>query len=352
MLPLRTLVLCSTLHDPSGSLLLALEKAAPLIKRNYAHWIIAATKTTDERIIEVLKQAGFNVVFEGSKKLSSDPIEDNHLLALDRGLEFLEDGQSLQYTDGDRIVYGAAYFPEIFEETVEKIEAVPSETEYVSLTRSADDNQSHHNALVMTEQYITAVYQQALGEKVDPCSTAHVFSQEAVEFLLQNTDQHGVMKFPHGKWAVLMKEGGFNIQAIETSEILSFETPLQFHDVLTADAFIDGSINSDAAKELRRAYQEKRLPSLEALREYYLFTIQSDTGVRGQASKEEWKRRCDLAEEWVSFLNTELKGLRLSEAEQDETRVFIEETLRKVYEIRMQNVEEKPVDSSMGLKLR
>lgn len=344
----KLIVLCSTLHDPSGELFLALEKAAPLIKEQYAHWVIAVTKTTDKRIIDALRSAGFDVAFEGLKKISSDEIENNHLLAIDRGMELVESGQWLQYTDGDRVIYGAAYFPEIFEETVLKIESVSEEIDYVSLTRSISDNQSHHDALVLTEQYITMAYQKALGKKVDPCSTAHVFSKEAGTFLLQNTDKHGVMKFPHGKWAILMKEGAFNTECIETSGILSFETPLQSGDSMTGDAFIGGGILPESAKELREAYAEHRLPSLDALREYYFFTVQTDA----QAGWEEWRRRCDLAEEWMRFLDRELENLHLSGEERKETKLLIDETMLKLNEIKIRNVDKKPIDASMDLRMR
>lgn len=168
----KPLVLCSTLNDPEGSLLLAIKKSASGIKENYADWIIVATEKTSKRVINELEKEGFHVIVDDSmRKLSADPIENTHLLALSEGLRFLKKDQRLQYTDGDWVVFGVAYYPDSLKETITKINKEFPESDYISLTRSFNDNQSHHSALVQTEACLTRAYQQILGAPIwyQPC---------------------------------------------------------------------------------------------------------------------------------------------------------------------------------------
>lgn len=338
-----SLVLSSTLHDPDGSLLFALEKAMPVIENNYKKWIVAATKATDKKIIDFLEKNGVKVIFQ-ENKLSKDPIEDNHLVAIDSGSKFLFEGERLQYTDGDRMIFGAAYFPDEIKKVAKRVTDDPAE--YISITRSGDDNHDHHDALALTEQIFTRAYQKAIGKKIDPASTAHVFSKKGCEFLLENTNKKDIMEFPHGKWAILMKEGNFNIDCIESSGILSFETPLQFNNKLTMDAFIDGNFLPDLAGELREARKNNKLPPLEALRKYYRYTIECED----QASEDEWTRRLNLANEWINFLNKEIKNMHLSEKEIENMQEIIKEERLELKGLEKFKVAEK--DKEINFKIR
>lgn len=143
------------------------------------------------------------------------------------------------------------------------------------------------------------------------------------------------MKFPHGKWAILMKEGGFNLDCLETSNILSFETPLQFSEHFLADAAIEGSYLAESAEEMRNAYKENRLPSLEALREYFFIFLADQAG-----GKKEWERRISLAEEWIDFLDKEISRLGLSESEQRRSEEVISEAMSRLVEIRGEKLNE------------
>lgn len=338
------IALCSALHDPDGALILALQKVIPFIKENYSGWSVVVSKDTSKKVIDELTGGGITVITAGEMTLSPDPIENNHLLAIREGIDSMGDDQYLQYTDGDRVIFGSAYFPDSWRQTLEEVDGRLVDSDYLSLTRSPKDNFTHHAAMTSTEPSFTCLYQMAMGVKVDPASTAHVFSKRAGQFLLDNSASHKPTSFPHGKWEILMKEGGFTVGAVETSDILSYETPLQSAENLTADAFIAGNFAPDLAQQLREAYKDNQLPSLEALREYYNFTVETED----LDSPNEWRRRIEIAEEWIDYLQKELSNLKLPEEVEDGVLAEIEVERKKLIEIRELKSGESLIEDEEG----
>ncbi len=337
------IVLTSTLHDPEASLKVPLEKALSAIKENYREWVVAVTPDTSQEIVKVLEENGVEVVVQGEAKLSADLVEDNHLKALEGGLKKTEKGDQIQYIDGDRIIFGAAYFPEEVEKVTDLIKIEYQGADYISLTRSPEDVTDHHNSLILTEQSLTRVYRQALGAEIDPASTAHVFSPAAGQFILDHSAEREVMRYPHGKWSILAKEGNFKIDSLETEKILSFETPLQFREASTMDAFIDGSFTPDLAQELRTAYSEGKLPSAKVLREYFRHLAEADN----QRAASEWQHRIALAEDWIDFLAKEIPQLDLAEQEIKKLESVISSERQQLEKIRETNLSERAREVKM-----
>lgn len=343
---MKSIVLVSTLHDPESSLAMPLKEALPVIQRNYKKWVVTATTTTGQEVIDMLRNAGVEVVIQ-ENKLSSDPIEDNHLFALEKGSRYLEPGDRLQYTDGDRMIHAGAYFAK----EVDRVAALArgEMPDYVSLTRSIKDNASHHVPLTLTEQSFTRVYQKALGKKVDPGSTAHIFSKELCEYILENSPKHDIMSFPHGKWEILAKEGGFSMEAIETEGMLSFETPLQFREKMTVDAFIKGSASPDEARKLRRAHKRGKLPRLESLRQYFRLMVEADQ----QMDSREWTHRLNLADQWIHYIEKEAGNLGLSQEHMAELKNLIDTELKTLGEFREKIVNEGKQENKINeLKIK
>lgn len=330
---MNSIILASTLHDPESSLAMPLREALPVIQRNYKKWVVTATTTTGQEVLDMLRNAGVEVVIR-ENKLSPDPIEDNHLFALEVGSRYLEQGDKLQYTDGDRVIHAGAYFAK----EVDRVAALGKGeiSNYVSLTRSAKDNASHHVPLTLTEQSFTRVYQKALGKKVDPGSTAHIFSEGLCRYILENSSKHDIMSFPHGKWEILAKEGGFSMEAIETEGMLSFETPLQFREKMTADAFIKGSASPEEARKLRRAHKGGKLPRLESLREYFRFMVEADQ----QIDPREWAHRLNLADQWIRYIEKEAGNLGLSKEHMAELKNLVDTELKTLGEFREKIINE------------
>lgn len=150
---MQNVLLASTLHDPNGSLLEPLTQAAEVVLSNYRGWVLNITASTDPRVKELLKSLGDYGVYvtepDPKNPIVENKIENDHLNVLREALAVA--GKlginKIQYTDGDRIIVAAKYFPDDLSEMAKISSNIGVTRSYLNLRRSPEDYFTHHPPL-------------------------------------------------------------------------------------------------------------------------------------------------------------------------------------------------------------
>lgn len=293
----KPVVLCSTLHDPTGSLRDLIPETAELVSQHYKAWVVNATPGTydNAELMEALKESGVKVVrVEDDEGLPFNlVVEGHHRNALREGVNTAGElgVPNVQYFDADRVVR-AALDPEYFEHMAE-VAARIEENSFVSIARPEGDFLAHPPSLVLTEGRLMIPYQTMFGERLDPGSTNEVMTSEVARAILEVPASEENGGYPHLKWAIEAHKAGANVTAVEIPNVGAFETQLQVfrHQLPEGGA---GMTNA----EIHAAYLETESLKLAL-------------------TPSEWRARQATIMAWSSLLNTNMEHFELDDAEWD-----------------------------------
>ena len=195
---MKRLVFTSTLHDPNGALTKVLDTQRFQSNLNYVFkgldelgydpfFVISATSATNDCLLDRLMSFRANV-YQIPNNLNLS-IEDNHVRALNLGLNYASNKDLIHYIDGDRLIHAMFFFPsdiiEMFEVATREMQKFP----YLGHIRTKEAFETHTKPMILTEMWITACYSMALQRIYDPCSTAHTFVPKSIEYILENNDK-------------------------------------------------------------------------------------------------------------------------------------------------------------------
>lgn len=296
---LKDVLLSSTLHDPRGVFLDALPKASSVVLEGYKGWVVNVTTTTDQRVKDALRtfapQGVFMTETDPDNPIVPDKVENDHLHCLKQTVDIAKKQgiSKIQYTDGDRIITAATYYPQDLQQLAQRASQLLDTGSYVNFRRSVEDYFSHHPPLVQTEFEFNRLYSEVFGIPIDIGSTAHGMSLNLVEEILHRSPQMETVSFPHPKWLLIAKEMGIPIQSEKTKNVLTFETPDQFR--------------KEVAERINEAAIRSGLPiippsSYEKVQQDFMATLGLDSTI----SPKEWDLRFKTEEQYLTVLKNHL----------------------------------------------
>jgi len=297
----KPVILCSTLHDPDGVFLDRLDQVADVVSQGYQCWVVNVSVATDQRIKEKLASLASKgvVVTETDQAdlLSKDHIEADHLQSLSCAADIARKMglRKIQYTDGDRIITAASYYPDDLISMADKSAALIDDNDgYVNYRRNDEDFFSHHPPLVQTELPINALYTQVFGIPLDVGSTAHAMSLDVVEEILRQSPEIVAVSYPHAKWIIIARSMGIPIKSQEINHVLTFETPDKYRGQIAEridDAFARYGIT-----------RKTSISPYQQLQRDYMMTVGRDSTV----SAREWRLRFNTQRQYLDLLKHHL----------------------------------------------
>ena len=306
---MQNVLLASTLHDPQGALLYPLKQAVDIVLSNYRGWVFNITATTDPRVKDLLKSLEERGVYitesDSTNPIISNKIENDHLNVLRESFAVARKLgiNKIQYTDWDRIVVAARYFPKDLEEMAKiASESIGDSNGYLNFRRSPEDYFTHHPPLVQTELEFNRLYSRAFRIPIDIGSTAHAMSLDVLQEVLRKSPDMESVSFPHPKWLIIAKEMGAKIASVETHHVLTFETPEQFKTQVSE------RVNAD-------------LSNYSLLQKAFMATL----GMESFKSPQEWELRFGTERQYLRLLQNHLDIFGLN----DEQKVELQSELKK-----------------------
>lgn len=327
---MQNVLLASTLHDPNGALLEPLSQAIDVVLSNYRGWVFNITAATDPRVKELLKSLGGRGIYitepDPENPIVENKIENDHLNVLREALTVTEKLgiNKIQYTDWDRIIVAAKYFPDDLSKMAKVASDIGDTNSYLNLRRSPEDYFTHHPPLVQTELEFNRLYSKIFGIPLDISSTAHVMSRDVIEEILRRSPQMEPVNFPQPKWIIIAKEAGATINSVETHNVLTFETPEQHRTQISAEVTRDyhllqqsymatlGLESYKNPKEWRLRFETERqyIELLHHHMDIFGFSEQQRVGLQGElegslSQLEGWRRLVDrgFSEGWQKVIN-------------------------------------------------
>lgn len=246
------MILVSTLHDVEGSLYDNIATAAMRVREHYDQWVVRVTGTTNQRIIDRLKQYGVTVIGKEAPN-EIDPAEkrwaeNDHLIAFRAAVRVADEhGENIiQYQDGDRVIMAANMYPEAFAETAKLVQQRMEENRgrevHLNLRRSGVDYLTHHAALLQTEMRFNKHWSAALGMPYDIGSTNHAMTKEVMRAVTNYALELRPTMFPHPKLPIIAKRMGAVLLSDETYGVGAFETPLQMRGAVKSEIREKGGV--------------------------------------------------------------------------------------------------------------
>lgn len=305
---MQNVLLASTLHDPNGALLEPLNQAVNVVLSNYRGWVINITAATDPRIKELLKSLENRGVYmtesDLGKPVVSNKIENDHLNVLSGALVIAKnlDINKIQYTDGDRIIVAAKYFPVDLAEMARMASEIGDANSHLNFRRSPEDYFTHPPPLVQTEFEVNRLYSTVFGITLDVPSTAHVMSRDLVEEVLRRSPQMEPVNFPQPKWLIIAKMMGAKIRSVETHNVLTFETAEQLKARVSEEVakgkFAKAKEGEEGAVERSKLQVTDFERNYSLLQQAYMTTF----GVASMKNPQEWKLRFGTAGQYLTLL--------------------------------------------------
>lgn len=328
---MHTVLLASTLHDPQGRLVDDLPQAIKVVLSYYAGWVVSYTPITNRRIKSIL--GSYNKIYVSSSKKSHvkeiEDIEYNHLRALEIAYDVAKrrNVNTIQYTDGDRIIMAANRFPSSFAALFSLYKRYSgSHKFYINLRRTMDDFLAHHLPLVQTEKVFNSIYSDVFGMSLDLGSTAHGMSLDVVERILKDSEHFPRVSFPHPKWILIAVLMGAHIHSEEVPRMLTFETPEQYKKDVASQLGVH-EMQKHIEKEMRvtqradtvKFKQDIKSPITKDDIEDNYFLLQqayeSTIGRFANVSQREWRLRFHTQHQYLSILLYMLPVLGLGSQE-------------------------------------
>lgn len=321
---MQNVLLASTLHDPHGVLLEPLKQALDIVLSNYRGWVFNITAETDNRVKELLKSLGERGIYITGPDLANpivaNKIENDHLNVLREALAIAQrlGINKIQYTDWDRIVVAAKYFPEDLLEMAKVASEIGDTKSYLNLRRSPEDYFTHPPPLVQTELEFNRLYSEVFGIPIDIGSTAHVMSLDVLEEIIKRSLETQSISFPHPKWLIIAKEMGARISSVETHRVLTFETPEQFKEEVGKE--VDKGNFQKVTESAEGAVKRSPLQTVDIRNNFSLAqqVYMATLGRSSTLSKEEWQLRFSTERQYLNLLSNHLHNLGLGQRREDE----------------------------------
>lgn len=309
---MQNILLASTLHDPHGALLKPLSQAAEVVLSNYRGWVFNITTATDPRIKELLKSLKERGVYitesDSTDPFVSNKVENDHLNVLREALSIAKELgiNKIQYTDWDRIIVAAKYFPEDLSEMAKVASDIGDTGSYLNFRRSPEDYFTHHPPLVQTELEFNRLYSKVFGIPIDIGSTAHVMSLDVLEEVIRRSPDMESVSFPHPKWLIIAKEMGAEIASVEIHHVLTFETPEQYKTQVSEEV-AEGKFDKLIEEEERKAQKSTlKVSDIEGnyslLQQAYMATF----GMESVKNSKEWELRFTTERQYIELLQNHL----------------------------------------------
>lgn len=305
----REILLCSTLNDPRGVFLDHIRSVGEKVLESYRGWVINVTQVTDDKVkSEIQRLKGINIYLteaDTTTPLVRDKVENDHLYVLSKAAETARKlgVRRVQYTDGDRIIVAAKYFPQdLHQASEEAAHLVGDSMNFLNLRRSPEDYFTHHPPLVETELEFNRLYSRVFGIPLDVSSTAHVMPLDVVEEIIRRSPNMESVSFPQPKWLIIARQMGATISSVETHHILTFETPEQYRE------------------EMGKQGVDRDYTSLQ--RDYML-----TRGLSSTLSSNEWKARFGTERQYLKLLLNHIESIVLNDLEKQKLTNEIQQSL-------------------------
>lgn len=332
---MQNILLASTLHDPNGSLLEPLSKAADVVLSNYRGWVFNITTATDHHVKELLKSLEGRGIYitepDPENPIVENKIENDHLNVLREAIAVAKKLgiNKIQYTDGDRIVVAAVHFPKELGHMANQADELTGDTKsYLNFRRSIEDYVSHHPPLVETEFPINLLYSRVFGTTLDITSTAHAMSTDLVEEILRRSPQMEPVNFPHPKWLIIAKETGAEIRSLETQNVLTFETPEQYKTQVSKEVAKDEFEKVTEKEEGKVQRSILKVSDIEGNYSLLQQAFMATSGLESTKDPEERGRRFTTEKQYLELLQNHLDIFGFNPQQQETLRYELQGSLR------------------------
>ncbi len=210
----RPIALVSTLHDPDGIYLSALEQRRTALAW-YKSVYVCATETTHERLIADLRALGVTVMLRPER----DPGSGRRL-----SIELaINDGHpAIQYCDFDRWLHWAGRFPRELDELPAKIDRIRPRPWYVCFGRTSRALATHPEVQRVAERATCRALELVIGRRIDATAGSCWLSAEGAEIVVNRSVERTMgtdLEWP----ALIWQQDPTRLRMIRT-EGLEFET--------------------------------------------------------------------------------------------------------------------------------
>lgn len=341
------MILVSTLHDADGSLYHNIATAAEQVHKHYDRWVVRVTSSTNQRVIDRLKQYGIIVIGKEAQDEITDKkrfVENDHLIAFRAALGVADElgDNIIQYQDGDRVIMATNVFPQEFAETAELVQRRMKEHEgeevHLNLRRSGIDYLTHHWALLRTEMSFNVPWSKALGmPEYDIGSTNHAVTREVMRAVTNRALELRPVAFPHPKLPIIARQMGAILLSDETYGVGAFETPFQMRNAVKAEVAKKerterGVLTPNMATrktDIRELDPESLDHDYQLLTDTFRATLGLD-GRQGNLKPEEWDARFKNVEDYLGILGDHVGDFVDDPSRQREIKNDIEQELASV----------------------
>jgi len=313
---LNEVVLTATLHDPAGEWNRAVEACGVgrRISERFRKFVVSCTDLTwqdNRHLVNILMAQGVEVSRESDGvTLSTNPIENNHLNALEKGLAVGGSGY-VMYGDFDRLVVDSVRRPaDGF--LLDLGEYLRGEGENIDLTVLSRWIYYEPHSRIITESPVVDCISAVTGvRRCDSLGSGLVMKDGLAKEILDRSGTLPELSFPATKWVVLAKELGYRLESFWTGGRWGvFEIPQG----------VDHQLWLERAREIRGLRGEEA-------GDYYQFAAEGmndyEPMVRKgilrheyravEKSKTEWAKRITTGREILRFIGGEVAAGRLDE---------------------------------------
>lgn len=241
--------LISTLHDPDGRMVPAMEMSLPALRVLYEQIIVVPTPATSPELLGRLEEATVALLPESAGAIGTGR---RHALRLG-----LESGASrLHYCDFDRVLHWVRTYPS---ELASALEAI-GRHDYLIIGRTARAFSTHPQLQVETEQVTNHAFSRWFGQEVDVAAGSCGASRQGAEWILRRSVTPS--NATDAEWPAIVKCRGGRVGYLAT-EGLEFETPDYYPEELSRAGSLEAWL--EARSETLEGWIPRTRLALESL---------------------------------------------------------------------------------------
>jgi hypothetical protein len=214
-----TINLASTIHDPQAGMKWMSDKFLTQLKELYSGIYLTSSPYTDQDYLNDLGQAGVEV-----KKRGDNKIGRTYFDSINRANT--EESDYVFYCDFDRILHWIKDYPEELEKLINQLKSQDkkSKVDYIVAQRTEKGYKEHQESLYLTEQLPNKVISDKMGldEQKDFLAGCFIYSKRSADIIVNQGGYDDLAFF--GAWPLLLQNKGVNIEYKEFRG-LSWETP-------------------------------------------------------------------------------------------------------------------------------
>lgn len=189
----------------------------------------------------MLRKQGINVVTENVGAFSENPVENNHLNALNEASRI--ESKWVMYGDFDRLSVDSV-IGEGLKRFLPKLEGyLDKNSEGLDVLTLSRDISTESSPRVLAEQPVVKLVSNVVGTECDSLGSYVIFKDSVVENIVRSSKELPPLTFPATKWVIIAKELGLDLASLSTKGLIGgFEAP----------ELIDANLLEQKAKELER----------------------------------------------------------------------------------------------------